>query len=216
MNEAETRAELIDPQLKTSGWGEVDGTKILREYRITLGKIQSGGRRAKPLFADYILVYKNQKLAVVEAKSDETAVGEGVMQAKNYAAMLHIDATFAANGKEIYQIDMHTGKEGLVPRFPTPEELWSKTFAAQNDWRAAFDQVPLEDLGGSKPIRYYQEIAVNKTMSAIADGAQRILLTMATGTGKTFIAFQIAWKLFHTRWNLKPRRFAPPPHPVSG
>ena len=132
MNEAETRAELIDPKLKDSGWGVVEGSKILREYHITAGKIQTGGGRAKPLTADYVLVYKGSKLAVIEAKSDELEVGEGVAQAKKYAEKMHIEYTFATNGKEIYQICMKTGEEGLVDSFPTPDELWNKTFATQN------------------------------------------------------------------------------------
>ncbi len=203
MNEAETRAELIDPKLKEAGWGVAEGSKIQREYKITAGKIQTGGGRAKQVSADYVLVYKGRKLAVIEAKSDEQEVGEGVAQAKQYALMLHLDFTYATNGKEIYLINMVTGKEGLISSFPTPEELWKAVFAAQNRWRDLFDTIPFEDLGGTKKMHYYQEIAVNKTMAAIADGKERILLTMATGTGKTFIAFQIAWKLFQTRWNLK-------------
>ncbi|MBL7185260.1 MAG: DEAD/DEAH box helicase family protein [Phycisphaerae bacterium] len=203
MNEAETRAELIDPKLKASGWGVVDGSKVLREYPITAGKIQTGGGRAKPLIADYVLVYQGRKLAVIEAKSDEQEVGEGVAQAKNYAEKLKLDYTYSSNGKEIYQICMKTGVEGLIAGFPTPEELWNKTFASENKWRDKFSNVPFEDMGGTKSTRYYQEIAVNNTMAAIAEEKQRILLTMATGTGKTFIAFQIAWKLFQTRWNLK-------------
>jgi type I restriction enzyme R subunit len=98
---------------------------------------------------------------------------------------------------------MKTGAEGLIAGFPTPDELWNRTFAAKNQWRDKFSNVPFEDVGGTKSTRYYQEIAVNNTMAAIAEEKQRILLTMATGTGKTFIAFQIAWKLFQTRWNLK-------------
>ena len=203
MNEVETRAELIDPKLKDAGWGVVEGTKILRGYNITAGRIQVGGRRDKPLIADYVLVYKGRKLAVIEAKSCETAVGEGVAQAKNYAEKLHIETTFATNGNEIYQICMKTGKEGLVRAFSSPDELWNKTFAAQNQWRDKFAQVPFEDVGKTKELRYYQEIAVDKAISAISDEKDRILLTLATGTGKTFIAFQIAWKLFQTRWNLK-------------
>lgn len=203
MNEAETRAELIDPKLKESGWGVVDGSKVLREYPITAGKIQTGGGRAKPLIADYVLVYQGRKLAAMEAKSDEKEVGEGVAQAKNYAEKMRLDTTYASNGKEIYQICMKTGAEGLIAGFPTPDELWNKTFATENQWRDKFSNVPFEDMGGTKSTRYYQEIAVNNTMSAIAEEKQRILLTMATGTGKTFIAFQIAWKLFQTRWNLK-------------
>lgn len=203
MNEADTRAELIEPQLKASGWGVVDGARILREYHITKGKILSGGVREKPLIADYILVYKNRKIGCVEAKSDETEVAEGVMQAKQYAGKMAIDFTYAANGKEIYEISMSSAKEGLVSAFPTPDELWDKTFSEQNTWADKFNVVPFEDVGKTKDIRYYQEIAVNNTMRAIADNKQRILLTLATGTGKTFLAFQIAWKLFQTRWNLQ-------------
>jgi type I restriction enzyme R subunit len=203
MNEADTRAELIDPKLKESGWGVVEGSKILREVHIAPGKIQIGGGHAKPLIADYVLVYQGRKLAVIEAKSDELEVGEGVAQAKNYAEKMHLDTTFASNGREVYQICMETGVEGLVESFPTPDVLWNKTFATQYALSDQFNDVPFEDVGGSKEVRYYQEIAVNKTMEAIAEGKQRILLTLATGTGKTFIAFQIAWKLFQTRWNLK-------------
>ena len=203
MNEAETRAELIDPKLKACGWGVVEGSKILREYNITAGKIQTGGIRAKKLTADYVLVYKGIKLAVVEAKSDDLGVGEGVAQAKQYAEKLKLETTYSTNGKEIYSICMKTGVENLVADYLTPEELWNKTYAVQNEWREKFSAIPFEDIGGTKGARYYQEIAVNNTLEAVANNAQRILLTLATGTGKTFIAFQIAWKLFQTRWNLK-------------
>lgn len=203
MNEAETRAELIDPKLKEAGWGVIKGSKILREYIITIGKIQTGGGRAKPLIADYVLVYKGIKLAVIEAKSNIQEVGEGVAQAKLYAEKMQLETTYATNGYEIYSICMKTANEGLVANFLSPDELWDKTFASQNQWRDSFNEVPYEDVGGTKATRYYQEIAVTNTMEAIANNKQRILLTLATGTGKTFIAFQIAWKLFQTRWNLK-------------
>lgn len=203
MNEADTRAEYIDPKLKASGWGVLEGSRVMREFHITDGKIQTGGARAKPMIADYILVYKNLKIGVIEAKSDDLEVGEGVAQAKTYAEKLHIDYTYASNGKEIYEISMESGQEGLVEAFPTPDELWKKTFSNQNDWKDRFDSVPFESVGGTKGIRYYQEIAVAKALTAIAEEKPRILLTLATGTGKTFIAFQIAWKLFQTRWNLK-------------
>jgi len=203
MNEAETRAELIDPKLKACGWGVVEGSKILREYNITAGKIQTGGVRAKKLTADYVLVYKGIKLAIVEAKSIDLEVGEGVAQAKQYAEKLTLETTYSTNGKEIYSICMKTGSEGLVADYLTPEELWNKTFAVQNVWREKFSAIPFEDIGGTKGARYYQEIAVNNVMEAVANKKDRILLTLATGTGKTFIAFQISWKLFQTRWNLK-------------
>jgi len=203
MNEAETRAELIDPKLRACGWGVVEGSKVLREYNITAGKIQTGGGRGRREIADYVLVYKDIKLAVIEAKSDELEVGEGVMQAKKYAEKLQLDTTYSTNGKEIYQICMKTGEEGLVSDFLSPEELWNKTFAEQNEWREKFANVPFEDKGGAWQLRYYQEIAVKNTLEALASGKDRILLTLATGTGKTAIAFQIAWKLFQTRWTVQ-------------
>ena len=203
MNEAETRAELIDRKLNACGWGVVEGSKILREYNITAGKIQTGGIRGKKTIADYILVYKGIKLAVIEAKRIGLAVGEGVAQAKQYAEKLNLETTYSTNGKEIYSICMKTGTEGLVANYLTPEELWNKTFAVQNEWREKFANVPYENKSGTWQLRYYQEIAVKNTLEALANNKERILLTLATGTGKTAIAFQIAWKLFQTRWNLK-------------
>ncbi len=202
MNEAETRAEHIDPALKAAGWGVVEGSRILREYPITLGRLEGHGRRSKPLIADYVLVYRNHKLAVVEAKAWDEALTEGVGQAKHYADKLAIRFTYATNGQGLYGIDMETGTEGDVPYYPSPDELWNRTIAKQNAWHDRFSAVPLEDKGGSHPSRYYQDNAVERVMEAIAAEKDRILLTLATGTGKTFIAFQIAWKLFYSRWNL--------------
>ncbi|MCA0445906.1 MAG: DEAD/DEAH box helicase family protein [Bacteroidetes bacterium] len=212
MNEAETRAELIDPKLKACGWGVVEGSKVLREYNITAGKIQSGGRGRRDI-ADYVLVYKGIKLAVIEAKSDQQSVGEGVMQAKKYAEKLQVETTYSTNGTEIYQICMKSGKEELVSAYLTPHELWDKTYTGSGstgiipfepaqEWFIKFTQVPFEDKSGTWQLRYYQEIAIQRVIEAISQGKTRILLTLATGTGKTAIAFQIAWKLFQTRWNL--------------
>ena len=202
MNEAETRAEHIDPALAAAGWGVVDGSRIRREYPIAPGRIEGQGRRGKALSADYVLIYRNTKLAVVEAKAWDQPLSGGVAQAKDYAGKLAIRFTYATNGQGIYGIDMHEGTEGELDRYPTPEELWNRTFADTNAWRDRFADVPFEDKGGSHPSRYYQDIAVERVTEAIAATQSRILLTLATGTGKTFIAFQIAWKLFHSRWNL--------------
>lgn len=202
MNEADTRAELIDPKLKAGGWGEVEGSRILRERdvcKITDGRILPGGRRAKPEIADYILVYKNRKIAVIEAKASDVEAAEGVTQAKAYASKLHIDYTYATNGKDIYEMNLKTGKEWNLERFPTPDELWNATFSDQNEWKDKFDSIPNEGEYGK---RYYQEIATNNILNAVAEEKKRILLTMATGTGKTAVSFQVVWKLFHTRWNL--------------
>ncbi|MDA7841917.1 DEAD/DEAH box helicase family protein [Gammaproteobacteria bacterium] len=201
MNEADTRAEFIDKQLEAAGWSTGGDVRVQREYNINPGEIKTGGIRTGKLIADYVLRYKNRKLAVVEAKSNELEVGEGVAQAKLYAQKLNLETSYAANGNEIYQICHKTGAEGLVESFPTPEELWNKTFTEPNEWLEKFNAVPFEDLSGTKQPRYYQELAVNSVMEAIANNKKRALLTLATGTGKTFIAFQIAWKLFKSRWN---------------
>jgi type I restriction enzyme R subunit len=202
MNEAETRAEHIDPALKAAGWGVVEGSRIRREYCIAPGRIEGHGRRGPALTADYVLEYRNTKLAVVEAKAWDQALTEGVAQAKNYAGKLAVRFTYSTNGQGIYGIDMETGKEGELGRYSTPQELWATTFAEANAWRDRFAAVPFEDKGGYFLPRYYQDIAIERVMTAIANDETRILLTLATGTGKTFIAFQIAWKLFHSRWNL--------------
>ncbi len=206
MNEAETRAEHIDPALAAAGWGVVEGSRIRREYPITLGRIEGHGKRGKGLTADYVLEYRNTKLGVVEAKAWDKLLTEGVGQAKDYAGKLTVRFTYSTNGQNIYGIDMHTGIEGELPHYPTPEELWNRTFSAHNVWRDRFAAVPFEDRGGYFQGRYYQDIAIKRVLEAIADQKQRILLTLATGTGKTFIAFQIAWKLFHSRWNLSDRK----------
>ena len=203
MNEAETRAEHIDPALKAAGWGVVEGSRILREHGITLGRLQGNAKRAKADIADYVLVYRNTKLAVVEAKAWNKPYTEGVGQAKAYAERLSVRFAYATNGQAIYAIDMATGAEGDAPHYPGPEELWNLTFAEANAWRDRFAAVPFEDKGGAWQGRYYQDVAITRTLDAIANGRNRILLTLATGTGKTFIAFQLAWKLFQSRWNLK-------------
>jgi len=203
MNEAETRAELIDPALKAAGWGEVEGSQIRREFSITLGRLQGFGKRSQPLTSDYVLIYKNKKLAVVEAKKRDDPLTKGLAQAKEYAEKLSVRYTYSTNGVGIYQIDMETGQEGKIDRFLSPQELWDLTFSDQNEWRDRFTKIPCEDKGGTWQVRYYQDIAIERTLQAIAEGKNRILLTLATGTGKTSIAFQIAWKLFQSRWNLK-------------
>lgn len=202
MNEAETCAEHIDPKLKDAGWGAVPGSRIRREYRITLGRLEGNGKRGKALAADYVLEYRNTKLAVVEAKAWSKPLTAGVAQAKDYAAKLKVRFTYATNGQGIYAMDMATGMEGEISSFPSPEALWSATFAQQNRWQDRFSAVPFEDNGGLWQGRYYQDLAIEKALSAISEGRNRILLTLATGTGKTFIAFQLAWKLFHSRWNI--------------
>ena len=200
MNESQTRLEKIDVAIKKAGWGIVEESRILTEHPITNGRI-SKSVVPKPLKADYVLTYKGVKLAIVEAKSDEKDVSEGVAQAKLYAKMLNIRFTYATNGDKIYAIDMESGEESDVSEYPTPDTLWAWTFGDSNEWRDKFYEQPLFSNGTKSP-RYYQEIAINKALIAIANNQNRILLTLATGTGKTYIAFQIAWKLFQTKWNV--------------
>ena len=211
MNEAQTELELIVPALKESGWGVVDGSKIFPQYPISQGRLLGQGRRSRPLKADFVLIYKNRRLAVVESKARDIYYTDGVGQAKKYAGMLDIRFTYSTNGLQIYGIDMDEGNEDDVSKFPTPDELWEMTFPTiattkeqeKANWRDRLYKTPFEDRGGTWQPRYYQENAITKTLEAIVAGEKRILLTLATGTGKTAIAFQIAWKLFHAKWNLR-------------
>nr|WP_306264077.1 type I restriction endonuclease subunit R [Pararhizobium sp. IMCC3301] len=199
--EADTRAERIDPVLAAAGWGQ-NGSMVRREV-ICPGRIQSGGTRGRGLSADYVLIHKGQKLAVLEAKRAGISHRNGVAQAKDYATRLGSRFAYATNGLEWYQINMSTGSEGeMALPFPTPDELWDRTFADRNAWRDRFGAVDFETDGGKWELRYYQHKAITAALEAVAKGDRRILLTLATGTGKTSIAFQIAWKLFQAKWNL--------------
>ncbi|CAO6126381.1 HsdR Type I site-specific restriction-modification system, R (restriction) subunit and related helicases [Candidatus Pelagibacterales bacterium] len=209
MNEADTRAELIDPKIRAAGWGEVKDSVVRREFPITKGEIKPGGIRAGILKADYVLVYKNRKIAAMEAKSDELDVNEGVAQAKDYAQRLKLLTSYSCNGKKIYEINYSINEQGKmliksekeIDKFPSPDELWNRTFNKKNDWSDKFDSVNFEPFRGEKEPRYYQEVAINNALDAITNNKKRVLLTLATGTGKTVIAFHIVWKLFQARWN---------------
>lgn len=207
MNEAETRAELIDPALKAVGWGVIEGSRIRREV-IAPGRLIGNGKRAQSDIADYVLVYRGEKLAVIEAKKRDSPDTEGLGQAKKYAEKLQTRFAYSTNGIGIYQVDTHTGAEGYINQYPTPDQLWEATFSEENQWRDRFAAIPFEDKSGTWEARYYQHNAIKHVLEAICQGRNRILLTMATGTGKTFIAFQLAWKLFQSRWNIsrKPTR----------
>lgn len=200
--EADTRASRIDPVLRDAGWGVVEGAQVHREL-ICPGRILAGGQRGTALWADYVLSFRGRKLAVIEAKRAGVGHTSGVGQAKDYAGRLKARFAYATNGIGWYGIDMHTGAEAdLVLPFPTPEQLWSRCFPEGNDWRERFGAVLFETGGGKWQPRYYQHNAITAVLDAIAQDKNRILLTLATGTGKTSIAFQIAWKLFHAKWNL--------------
>ena len=215
MDESTTRRKKIDPKLYEAGWEQEQypGSEILNEqraYLIAPGRVEKLKAR-NPKKVDYILEYRGIKLAVIEAKSDETHVSIGVPQAKQYAEMLQIRYTYSTNGDEIYFIDMGVkdacgeyvvpSSERYVDKFPSPDELWAMTFPDVNVWRDRFNAQSFNRAGGRAP-RYYQENAINNVLTAVANEQNRILLTMATGTGKTYTAFQICWKLFQTKWNL--------------
>jgi type I restriction enzyme R subunit len=214
MNEAQTRLDSIDPALKAAGWGVIESSRIRVEQtaiKITDGRLIGSGRRKSALKADYVLEYRNKRLAVIEAKDQSLHYTEGVGQAKDYAERLNIRFSYATNGLKIYGIDMDEGTEGDVDRYPTPDELWEMTFPTPKeaykveiaDWKSRFETVPFPLFKGKYPPRYYQHVAIEKTLDAIAGKQDRLLLTMATGTGKTATAFHICWKLFQARWNLK-------------
>ena len=209
MNESETRAELIDPHLQEQGWQVVKDSRIRREFPITKGRLIGSGRRAMPDKADYILQYKNRNVAVIEAKAATCYYTEGLGQAKDYAERLNLRFAIATNGLKYYLADLE-GNEYDIDKVPTPEQLWAMLYSQETvshaiafNWKQKFYDIPFETKGGTWELRYYQQNAINKVLEAIADDQKRILLTLATGTGKTAIAFQIAWKLFHAKWNIR-------------
>ena len=201
----------------------------MREEIIAPGRLLSGNRRARDVRADYVLAYRDRVLAVVEAKAHGRGAAEGVAQAKDYADRLGARFAYATDGAEWYGIDMDAGSEGPIapPPFPSPDDLWARRFGPAADaalmkalpalppgalgladWRLRFAEVPFEAAGGKWQPRYYQRRAIDAATDAIAAGQRRVLLTLATGTGKTAIAFQIAWRLYQARWSLadEPRR----------
>lgn len=211
MNEAQTKHDLIEPALRKAGWGIVEGSRLRLEFPITKGRLIGQDRRATPLFADYVLEYKNRRIGIVEAKKRDLYYTDGLGQAKDYAERLNIRFTYCTNGLQIYGVDLQEGTEGDVSKYPTPVELWEMTYPTPKEdykieianWKERLFAIPFEDRGGTWQPRYYQQNAIAKVLEAVAEKKDRILLTLATGTGKTAIAFQIAWKLFHAKWNLR-------------
>ena len=210
MNEDQTRIINIDPLLKESGWSDSNNPDVpsfKREHYFTDGKIRGERVREKAKRADYLLYYRQPQfpIAVVEAKADYKLPSDGIQQAKTYAEMLGLSFAYSTNGKLIVEFDFVTGKESKFYKMPQPSELWHRLkthegFTSQHEEDLILSPF---DLTGGKTPRYYQQIAINNVISAIVKGQKRILLTMATGTGKTTTAFQICWKLWQQRWNLK-------------
>lgn len=203
LNEAKTRRRLINKALEAAQWETTPHSHIDDEHPIDLGRLIGNGKRAQARYADYVLTYHGKKLAVIEAKRTSRSEAEGVQQAKDYAAALNIRYAYATNGYNIYRIDMHTGQEQYVAAYPSPDQLWQATYHQPNHWRQRFAAIDFETKSGTWQPRYYQYNAIEATLEAIINGQDRILLTLATGTGKTAISFQIAWKLFKSRWNVK-------------
>lgn len=205
LNEADTCRRYVVPRLQDAGW-EIEPHRINEQVTFTDGRIVVSGRqgRRRPgKRADYILRYRpDLAIAVVEAKPSYTTPGQGLQQAKDYAEILGLKFAYATNGHGIIEFDYDTGREREIDTFPTPEELWSRLAAAESLDSKIADRLltPTYHLSDKSP-RYYQEIAINRTVQAVLQGRRRILITMATGTGKTFVAFQICWKLWSSRWN---------------
>jgi type I restriction enzyme R subunit len=197
-SESDTRAKYIDTALKHAGWDE---DFIIREYFFTDGRKFPGGKRGPQKWADYLLRYNNVSLAVVEAKRIGKEATDGLQQVIEYAQMLNVRFAYCTNGNDLYEFDMVTGKGKYVKGFPSPDELYKQTFQEKNEIKERLLKESFHLDGNYRP-RYYQEIAVQRTMEAVAEGQKRILLTLATGTGKTMIAFQIVHKLFEARWNI--------------
>lgn len=213
MNEAATCREYVLPKLAAAGWDD-DIHPIIEQKTFTDGRIVPVGRKIKrqrQKRADYLLHYtRDFTIAVVEAKADYKLPSDGLQQAKNYAEILSLKFAYATNGQGIVEYDYFTGQERELDAFPTPDELWARLRAGQglDDDTLAQRLLTPSYIGDKKP-RYYQEIAINRAMEAILKGQRRILITMATGTGKTLVAFQICWKLWNARWNI-PEKYRKP------
>ena len=190
ISESDTRANYIDPQLRSRGWMPEN---IIREYYFTDGRKLVGDTRGERLFVDYLLKYNNTNVAIIEAKKADEEPTKGLQQAIKYAQKLRIDIVYSTNGKQIYEFDLRTGKGDYVDGYPTSEELYQNLNAESFKLKEKLHNVPFLLTGAMQP-RYYQEIAVNKTLDSIAEGKKRVLLTLATGTGKTFVSFQIVPK----------------------
>jgi len=204
--EARTCRQYIVPKLKAAGW-DTPPHAFTEQDTFTDGRIVVDGEKAtrrRRKRTDYLLRYtRDFMIAVVEAKADYKLPGDGLQQAKDYAELLGLKFAYATNGKGIVEFDFITGLERELEAFPTPESLWSRLCEAEgltDDTTIRRLLTPFDRLSGKIP-RYYQEIAINRAVQSILQGQRRLLLTMATGTGKTFVAFQICWKLWQSRWN---------------
>jgi len=208
MNEADTCRKFVVPKLQAAGWDN-EPYSIAEQRCFTDGRIVVRGNEAvrrERKKADYLLRYRRDfAIAVVEAKADYKRPGDGLGQAKEYAQMLGLKFAYSSNGNGIVEFDFLTGKEREMAAFPAPEELWTRLRQAEkltDDTVAERFFTPYNTSTG-RPPRYYQDIAIDRAVKSILLGQKRVLLTMATGTGKTTVAFQICWKLWSSKWNAK-------------
>lgn len=207
LNEADTCRKYVVPKLQAAGWDD-EPHRLSEQVTFTDGRIvvvgQKGHRRIGKR-ADYILRYRADfPIAVVEAKPSYKTPSDGLQQAKQYAEILGLKFAYATNGHGIVEFDYTTGKECGLDTFPAPGDLWLRLIK-NNPLTPEVSEgllTPAYHLSGKSP-RYYQEIAINRAMQDVLQGRRRMLITMATGTGKTAVAFQICWKLWSARWNLK-------------
>ncbi len=206
--EADTCRKFVVPKLQAAGWDN-DPHSIAEQRYFTAGRIVVRGSRAerrKGKRADFLLRYtRDFTLAVVEAKAQYKKAADGLQQAKEYAQILGLKFAYATNGQGIVEFDFLTGKERVIGSFPAPAELWSRLRAGEKltDDTAAQRLLTSANLTTGREPRYYQCIAIDRAVQAILQGRKRVLLTMATGTGKTDVAFQICWKLWSSKWNRK-------------
>lgn len=202
-NEADTCRKYVVPKLQAAGWEEPPRS-ITKQRTFTDGRIVVAGskaRRGPQKRADYLLQYtRDFTIAVVEAKADYKTPGTGMQQAKDYAEILGLKFAYSTTGEGILEFDYLAGLERELDSFPRPEELWERLRGGQELDEEAAERLltPSHHLSGKSP-RYYQEIAINRVVQAVLQGKRRVLLTMATGTGKTLVAFQICWKLWNAR-----------------
>lgn len=204
--EADTCRKFVVPKLQAAGWDN-EPHSIAEQRTITDGRVVPVGKgfiRKPPKRVDYLLRFtRDFNLAVVEAKATYKSASDAVQQARAYAEMLQLKFAYATNGQDIIEIDYFTGKEAHVADYPSPDALWQRYLQgnALSGAKAAEQLLTPFNRAEGKGERYYQQIAVNRTVEAILKGDNRVLITMATGTGKTFVAFQICWKLWQARWN---------------
>ena len=202
LSEADTCRKYVVPKLYAAGWND---EQISEQKSFTDGPIVVGSKpfRKKQKRSDYLLRYRRDfMIAVVEAKPEYKKPGDGLQQAKDYAQILGLNFAYSTNGHGIVEHDFLTGKDNDIEAFPSPEDLWTRLKESENITDEIKDRLlaPYYHLSGKSP-RYYQEIAINRAVKAILQGKRRVLLTLATGTGKTVVAFQICWKLWNSRWN---------------